>query len=274
MSRNQSFRAHGFTVLMALLGLPGLGFSTAGAADAPAVQIVFPEQSAYYSGISSAEVAVGQSVDRVYCQLYYYSVGNYYYQYWNWLTGEWQGSPTWDTMTEAVFDAATGTWKHTGPFPETWEGSTDGSQRTYALYARAYVGATSVGQNVSYFYIDDEPPTIELTLIEPFPLATNEMVLAAEVSVTDNADPAPSVAIDVTSNEVVNRGKKKPHQSEPDWQVVQNGDVWEIWVRAEKTSRHETRVYTIDVVAGDVFGNTATASATVTVVPRSRGPKR
>jgi hypothetical protein len=257
-----------FRVAIALLGLAVFGFSKADAE--PTVQITFPQTEHYYTGISRAEctasAGVEQNVDRVYCQLYYYYAGNYTYQYWNWVAKCWQTSPTWDTMTLAEFVAATGVWRHSGPFPEKWDSHTGADRRTYALYARVYDTAGGVGANVNYFYIDNVGPTIRLTVLKKtLQPANGKMVLAAEVSVADACDPAPRVVINVSSSDVVKGGKDKP-----DWQIVQEGGVWRIWLRAEIAGGHTTRVYTIGVQATDAAGNTVTASDTVTVA-KGRG---
>ena len=129
---------------------------------APTVQISYPENEAwYYSGIDHAEGTAsdgdGLGVGRVYCQLYYYSDGDYTNHYWSWTTGAWQTGSSWDTMKLAT---GTEAWKVDSGFPTDWQPG-----RTYALYARAYDVLGNVGTNVSYFYIgDDEWPSIAITV--------------------------------------------------------------------------------------------------------------
>jgi hypothetical protein len=249
-------------------------------------------------------------------------------------------------MRPAVFNAADGSWKFGGPFPDTWEPTTDGRQRTYALYARADDILGIRGANVAYFYIDNvgptivapagvtveqsgpagtpadqvnlgmptvtddadpnplvtndapavfppgrtlvtwtatdwagnaasatqvvyvadsRPPTINLTVKKTLHPANNKMVLAAKVSVADACDPAPHVVINVSSSDVVKA--VKGGKDKPDWQIVQDGGVWSIWLRAETAGRRTTRVYTMVVQATDAAGNAARALDTVTVVP-------
>lgn len=119
------------------------------------------------------------------------------------------------------------------------------------------------------YVADSQPPSIHLTVLkETLHPANNKMVLAAEVTVVDACDPAPHVAIQVSANSVLKAAKGgKGGKVKPDWEIVQNGDLWQIWLRATTDGRRTTRVYTIEVQATDAAGNAATASDTVTVLP-------
>jgi hypothetical protein len=51
----------------------------------------------------------------------------------------------------------------------------------------------------------------------------------------------------------------------PDWEIVQDGDVWQVWLRAENAGKRAVRVYTVSAVATDASGNSGLATGTVTV---------
>lgn len=254
-------RGHSFAAAIALIALVALG--AAAAADSPTVQIDYPEKEHWYSGISSAEGTAsadsGVGVDRVYCQLYYYSVGNYDYVYWDWISQTWHTGPTWDTMKLAT---GTDSWLVDSGFPAELPAD---PERTYALYARVYDTNGAVGSDVNYFYIvDSVPPTIDLTILRPTLWPPNgKLVLAAEVSVQDDHDPTPEVVIDVTTSDPPK--PPKPGKVKPTSEIVRDGDVWQVWLAAKKAGKGAARVYTISVTATDDAGNTSLATGTVTV---------
>ncbi len=112
---------------------------------------------------------------------------------------------------------------------------------------------------------DTTAPTFDYTQFNDMLWPPNhKWVKIAEVSnVADLVDGDPTVAIDVISNEVVN-GKGDGNTAQ-DGKVVQNGDVWEVWVRSERAGPKTGREYHIQVNVSDDAGNTATAEGTVTV---------
>ena len=263
MCRTASIRASGVAAVVGLTGLVALSASAASAA--PLVWIDCPEKEGVYcTGITSAAGTVtvdeGLGVDRVYCQLYYYSVGNYDYVYWDWVSQTWHTGPTWDTMRLAT---GTDSWCVDSGFPAELPADPD---RTYALYARAYDTNGGVGADVNYFYVveDNTPPTIDLTILRPIIRpANNRMVLAATVCVQDDCDDSPEVAVVVDSTDPVKPPKGK--RPKPDWEIVEEGGIWQVWLRAENSGRCEARIYTINVAAVDDAGNGARATGTVTV---------
>ena len=88
--------------------------------------------------------------------------------------------------------------------------------------------------------------------------------VASGVMATDDCDVAPAVTVSVTSNEAIN--SQGDGNTDPDWQVVNNGNgTFDVYVRAERSGKGTGRVYTISVTATDSFGNVATATGTVTV---------
>ncbi|MBM3499848.1 MAG: HYR domain-containing protein, partial [Armatimonadetes bacterium] len=120
--------------------------------------------------------------------------------------------------------------------------------------------------------VDTTPPELTLTVPAPTIPATSAkaLVLAARVTdVRDICDADPDVVITVTSNEPIKgRGGKSP-----DWMVVRNGSVWEIWVRAESSGPSTDRIYTITATATDSSGRSTRATGVVTV-PDPRGKKK
>ena len=97
----------------------------------------------------------------------------------------------------------------------------------------------------------------------------HKMVLVATVSnVTDLVDSSPVVSVTVTSNQAING--KGDGNTDYDWEVIQNGDTWNIWVRAERSGKNEGRVYSISVNVSDSSGNQKTPSGTV-AVPHDEG---
>jgi hypothetical protein len=240
--------------------------SISAATAVPLVFIDYPEQEHWYppSGITwaagTAQADPGRTLNVVYCLLYYYTVGDYTYRYWNWTTRTWQIGTT-DPGTMRV---ATGTdsWRVDGGFPTEWPLAWG---RTFALYAQARDDWDVRGANVHYFYLGDTtPPTINLNILRPtLSPANGKMVLAAEVSVQDDYDPSPVVSIGVTSNDA--QKPPKNGKAKPDWEIVREGEVWRIWLRAENAGRRAVRVYTIAVNATDGAGNTSSATGTVTV---------
>jgi hypothetical protein len=230
----------------------------------PWIWIDHPQnEQLYCSGITSAQGTVtvdpGVAVDRVYVMLYYYSVGNYNYVYWNWVTQAWQIGSSWDTMKLAT---GTDAWSVDSGFPPELLAD---PERTYALYARAYDTGGGVGANVHYFYVGDyTPPTIDLTILRPtISPANGKLVLAATVAVDDNCTATPGVTIAVTSTAPPK--PPKPGKPKPDWQIIQDGDYWQIWLRAENDGRRQPRTYTIDVAAVDGSSNGSRAAGTVVV---------
>ena len=118
---------------------------------------------------------------------------------------------------------------------------------------------------VTISVVDTTPPefVFEILKHELWP-PDHKMVLAAVVSgVTDICDPDPSVHITVTSDEPING--PGDGNTEADWEVVENGDTWEIWLRAERSGDSDGREYYIEVVVTDDSGNASKDSGTVVV---------
>ena len=260
MNRHRGVCGPLLAITITLLALAGIGLSAATAA--PTVQITYPEtEHLYNSGISRAEGTAGTdggpALVAVYVMLYYYTVGNYEYHYWNWTTQSWQIGSSMETMKLAN---GLESWKLESGFPTDWP-----AERTYALYARADDAAGNRGANVSYFYTgDDGPPSIDLNILRPTLRPPNhKLVLAAEVSVEDDNDPNPSVFIRVLSS-----GSDEPSKNpkfEPDSEIRWADGVRQIWLRSERDKKRTPRVYTIFVRAVDDGGRQSTALGTVTV---------
>jgi hypothetical protein len=120
---------------------------------------------------------------------------------------------------------------------------------------------------------DTKAPVVHLSVhpAELWPPNHKMVLVANDVSASD-ACCTPDLAITVTSDEPVNG--TGDGDSEPDWQVVNNGDgTFDVWVRGERSGRGGGRVYTIEVRAVDRAGNASVGAGTVTV-PKSRGKKK
>ena len=95
------------------------------------------------------------------------------------------------------------------------------------------------------------------------------MVLVAVISnIHDLVDANPNVDIQASSNQDSNgTGDGNTNQ---DWEIVQVGNTWQVWLRAERSGRNDDRVYDVSVTITDMYGNSATDSITATV-PHSQG---
>lgn len=123
---------------------------------------------------------------------------------------------------------------------------------------------------------DVTPPTIVLeTIKDTLWPPSHKMVLCAVLKeVSDEVDPDPDVAIEVTSNEAING--KGDGNTDYDWEVKENPDsgAQEVWLRAERSGGGDGREYKVSVVATDEAGNAATEVANITVkTPHNQGKK-
>jgi len=132
-------------------------------------------------------------------------------------------------------------------------------------------GATST-DTVVVVVVDTTAPDFTLTRLQTTLRPPNhQMVLCATVSdVSDICDAAPAVAIEVDSNEPLNG--PGDGNTDPDWQVIDNGNVWEIWLRAERAGSMSARVYTVTATVTDASGRQTTKACVVTV-PHDRRRK-
>jgi len=134
-------------------------------------------------------------------------------------------------------------------------------------------GATD-SDDVDITVEDTTPPTVSMT-VDPtslWPPNHKMQLVASGISASDICCDV-TLAVGVTSNEPVNG--TGDGDTEPDWEVVDNGDgTYDVWVRAERAGTGTDRVYTITATATDCSNNVATASGTVTVPhDRGKGPK-
>ena len=119
--------------------------------------------------------------------------------------------------------------------------------------------------------VDTTMPTINVS-VSPNTLwpPNHKMVeITSIVDVRDNCDPDPTGVVSVTSNEPINAKGVGDGNTEPDWQIDDDGTIW---LRAERDGNGDGRVYTITCTATDACGNSAIAIATVTV-PLDQGKK-
>ncbi len=155
-----------------------------------------------------------------------------------------------------------------GPF-----GTAAGPGPEVLLAAGAHVVTLVVDDGTVASAADTAEVTVQDTTAPDFTrtqLETNlwppnhRMVLVATVAgVSDLADPSPAVSIDVTSNQPIDG--PGDGSTAPDWQVTENGDSWEIRVRAERSGALGDRTYTITTTVADVAGNVASETCAVTV---------
>jgi hypothetical protein len=112
--------------------------------------------------------------------------------------------------------------------------------------------------------------TLSQTTDKLWPL-NHKMVLVGVIDqVNDLVDGNPNVVIEVTSNQAINGNGDG--NTDSDWQVNQVGDVWEVWLRAERAGPKDARHYTIEVTVSDSNGNSTTSTAVATV-PHDKGKK-
>lgn len=113
---------------------------------------------------------------------------------------------------------------------------------------------------------DTSPPSVVISMARTSLWPPNhKMHVVSRVTASDVCDPAPAIAITVTSDEPVNG--LGDGNTEPDWTVAQTGaSMFDVSVRAERSGLGDGRVYSISAVATDGAGNASTpASGTVTV---------
>src|SRR5438874_976010 len=94
--------------------------------------------------------------------------------------------------------------------------------------------------------VDTQAPlmTLPVNMTQLWPPNHAMQRVASRISAVDACDLAPTLVVSVTSNEPV-RGAGEG-DTEPDWQIVDNGDgTFDVWVRAERSGGGTGRVYTI-----------------------------
>ena len=112
------------------------------------------------------------------------------------------------------------------------------------------------------FVLDNTPPVLSLSVTPQVLWPANHKLvqITVNVSATDDRDPNPEVLLaSITSNE--DQNDLGDGNTETDI-VVEDG---KIYLRAERSGLGNDRIYTITYRARDAAGNTAVASATVTV---------
>jgi hypothetical protein len=133
-------------------------------------------------------------------------------------------------------------------------------------------GGGSATDTVIVIVIDTGLPDFTFTQLKNVLWPVNhQLVLCATVSdVADMCDAAPILDIQVTSNEPING--PGDGNTDPDYEIVQNGAVWEIWLRAERAGPSTGREYVITATVTDSSGNEVTKGGTVTV-PHDQGSR-
>jgi PKD repeat protein len=130
------------------------------------------------------------------------------------------------------------------------------------LDATDEAGNTGSG-NVTVTVVDTTPPEIAVSVTPDSLWPPNHKYVLVEASVTaqDAGDPSPTITfVSITSNE--------PDNGKGDGNTINDiviVDDFTFEFRAERSGNGEGRVYTITYQATDVSGNSAQASATITV---------
>jgi hypothetical protein len=138
--------------------------------------------------------------------------------------------------------------------------------------ARAFETPAFLASQFEGYTADNTPPTITVTL-DPsvlWPPDHRMVEVAANVTVTDNKDPNPTVElVSIDSNEPDNA--IGDGNTVDDVQGAEPGtDDRSFQLRAERSGTGGARIYNITYRARDAAGNTATATATVRV-PHNQG---
>ncbi len=117
---------------------------------------------------------------------------------------------------------------------------------------------------------DETPPTIRSISVSPGTLwpPNHRMVpVTVSIALSDNCDPEPRATIVLATSGEPEDGTAGGGGAEPDIEIT--GDLT-LSLRAEREGGGAGRVYTIDVVCADAYGNTVTRTLTVTV-PHDQG---
>lgn len=120
---------------------------------------------------------------------------------------------------------------------------------------------------------DTKAPSFVLTVLKKvLRHHDKKMVHVATVSqVADLLDPEPVVDIMIASNQA--EDGKGAGKKTADWEIRQVGDIWEIWLRAERSGREGDRLYSYTVTAADFSGNSKSLNGK-TIVPHDNGKHR
>jgi Putative amidase domain/von Willebrand factor type A domain len=120
---------------------------------------------------------------------------------------------------------------------------------------------------------DTEAPVLSISVTPSvlFPPKKKLIEVVPTITVTDNRDLNPVVNLEGISidesTDKQDKKRKKSKISDDDVQITADG---RIYLRAERSGKAETRVYTLTYKATDAAGNSSFASATV-VVPHDKG---
>lgn len=122
---------------------------------------------------------------------------------------------------------------------------------------------------------DTTPPELDYTVAntELWPPNHKMRQVVSNISISDIADPNPSLHVSVASNESAN-GKGDGNTSS-DWNIIDNGDgSFDVEVRAERSGRGNGRTYTITISGVDASGNSVEKIVEVTVPHSRKGGKK
>ncbi len=115
---------------------------------------------------------------------------------------------------------------------------------------------------------DTTPPEIDLDVLTGTLWPPNhKMVKVAQISATDDSDPAPILSVEVSSNEPLNGPGDGNTNADWEWDAA----TGELYLRAERAGGKSGRIYTVTVTASDESENTSTESFEVTVPHNKKG---
>ncbi len=181
------------------------------------------------------------------------------------------------TVADPEGDAITLVWTLNGLSVQTnnLAASAPNALNSVALTAVFPLGTNSIGITVSdaagntaacsstIIVVDTTPPVIVSVSASPNSIwPPNHKMIPVQISavVTDACTTATWKIVSVTSNQAVN-GKGDGNTS-TDWQIVDDDTAK---IRAERSGKDGSRVYTITIRATDLSGNQSSATVTVTV---------
>jgi len=178
------------------------------------------------------------------------------------LDGSGSSDPDGDTLTYAWSGDASGTG--VGPVVNLPLGT-----HTITLTVDDGNGGTD-SDTVTITVQDTTAPTVDMDCAGQLWPPNHKMVLA----VTGSASDAFGVTVNVTVTSDQPLNDLGDGNTDADWEVVQNGDSWEVHLRAERAGNIGARTYTVTVTVTDGNGNTSTETCSVVVPHDQRGKNK
>jgi hypothetical protein len=135
-------------------------------------------------------------------------------------------------------------------------------------------GALSTGHDFAFaLTTGDQPPELTVTANPHvlWPPNHNMVLITVDHLVTDDTDPSPTVElVSVESTEPDDADGGGDGHTVNDIQMDPSGDIWQVWVRAERDGQGSGRFYLFTYRATDATGHSTTAQTHV-FVPHDNG---